>query len=170
VNAAAPLDETTMKCGLLLEAAQTQQELVAVGLQELREHTRGLDGVVREEIRQTLIDELGTVVHESERAMETLRALERRARLRFLLSTLVTAALSAAMTAAAAWWLLPTSAEINALRSRRDQLAGELATLQRNGGLIDMRRCGSGQRWCVRIDRKAPVYGDESDYLVLKGY
>ena len=170
MNAAAPLDETTMKCGLLLEAAQTQQELVAVGLQELREHTRGLDGVVREEIRQTLIDELGTVVHESERAMETLRALERRARLRFLLSTLVTAALSAAMTAAAAWWLLPTSAEINALRSRRDQLAGELATLQRNGGLIDMRRCGSGQRWCVRIDRKAPVYGDESDYLVLKGY
>jgi hypothetical protein len=165
-----PLDESTMKCGLLLETAQTQQELIATGLQELREHTRGLDTIVRAEIRQTLIDELGAVVHESERAVETLRALERRARVRFVLSTLVTAALSGAMTAAAAWWLLPTSAEINALRARRDQLTGELATLQRSGGLIDLRRCGSGQRWCVRVDRKAPVYGDESDFLVVKGY
>ncbi len=170
MNAAAPLDATTMKCGLLLETAQTQQELLATGLQDLREHTRGLDGIVRAEIRQTLIDELGAVVHESERAVETLRALERRARLRFLLSTLVTALLSGTMTAAAAWWLLPTSTEISALRSRRDQLAEELATLQRNGGLIDLRRCGSGQRWCVRIDRKAPVYGEQSDYLVVKGY
>src|SRR5580692_6379819 len=103
MNAAAPLDETTMKYGLLLETAQTQQELVATGLQELRDHTRGLDGIVRAEIRQTLIDELGEVVQESERAVATLRALERRARLRFLLSTMVTALLSAAMTAAAAW-------------------------------------------------------------------
>jgi hypothetical protein len=170
MNAAASLDETTMKCGLLLETAQTQQELVATGLQQLREHTHGLDGIVRAEIRQTLIDELGEVVHESERAVETLRSLERRARLRFLLSTLVIAVLSGAMTAGAAWWLLPTSAEINALRSRRDQLAAELATLQRSGGLIDLRRCGGGQRWCVRVDRKAPAYGDESDYLVVKGY
>ena len=159
-----------MKCGLLLETAQSQQELVATGLQELREHTRGLDAIVREEIRRTFVDELGALVHESERAVETLRALERRARVRFLLSTLVTAALSGAMTAVAAWWLLPTSAEISALRARRDQLAGDLATLQRNGGLIDLRRCGSGQRWCVRVDRKAPVYGDDSDFLVVKGY
>jgi len=170
MNAAAPLDETTMKCGLLLETAQTQQQHLATGLQELREHTRGLDGIVRAEIRQTLIDELGAVVHESERAVQTLRALERHARLRFLLSTLVTAILSGAMTAGAAWWLLPTSSEINALRSKRDQLAAEVATLQHSGGLIDLRRCGSAQRWCVRIDRKAPVYGDESDYLVVKGY
>jgi hypothetical protein len=170
MSAVAQLDETTMKCGLLLETAQTQQELLATGLQDLREHTRGLDGIVRAEIRQTLIDELGAVVHESERAVESLRALERRAQLRLLLSTLVTAVLSGAMTAGAAWWLLPTSAEINALRSRRDQLATELTTLQRSGGLIDLRRCGSGQRWCVRIDRKAPVYGEESDYLVVKGY
>ena len=159
-----------MKCGLLLEAAQTQQELVAAGLQELREHTRGLDGVVRAEIRQAFIDELGALVQESERAVQTLRALERRARLRVVLSTLVTAALSGVMTLAAAWWLLPTSAELNGLRARRDALAGEIATLQRNGGLIDLRRCGSGQRWCVRIDRKAGAYGDESDYMVVKGY
>jgi hypothetical protein len=170
VNAAVPLDETAMKCGLLLETAHTQQEIVATGLQELRDHTRGLDGIVRTEIRQTLIDELGAVVHESERAVEALRTIERRARLRFLASTLVTAILSGAMTAAAAWWLLPTSAQIDALRVRRDQLAGEVATLQRNGGLIDLRRCGSGQRWCVRVDRRAPAYGDESDFMVLKGY
>ena len=102
MNTAAPLDETTMKCGLLLETAQTQQQHLATGLQELREHTRGLDGIVRAEIRQTLIDELGAVVHESERAVQTLRALERHARLRFLLSTLVTAILSGASGASAA--------------------------------------------------------------------
>lgn len=170
MNAAAPLDETSMKCGLLLEGAQTQQETVAAALQELRDHTRGLDAIVRAEIRQTFIDELGAVVQESERAVETLRSLERHARLRFLLSMLLTAALSGAMTAAGAWWLLPTSAEITALRAKRDQLAQDLATVQRSGGLIELRRCGSTQRWCVRIDRRAPAYGDESDFFVVKGY
>ena len=47
-----------MKLGLLMEAAQAQQGLAAQALERLREHTAGLDAVVREEIRATLIEEL----------------------------------------------------------------------------------------------------------------
>jgi hypothetical protein len=35
---------------------------------------------------------------------------------------------------------------------------------------VDLRHCGSDQRWCVRVDRKAPAYGEQGDYLVVKGY
>jgi hypothetical protein len=33
-----------------------------------------------------------------------------------------------------------------------------------------LRHCGDTSRLCVRIDRRAPVYGEQSDYLVVRGY
>jgi len=45
------MEDLTMKLGLLMEAAQAQQALAAAVLQQLREHTGGLDAIVREEIR-----------------------------------------------------------------------------------------------------------------------
>ena len=38
------------------------------------------------------------------------------------------------------------------------------------GGRIDLRHCGEANRLCVRVERKAPFYGENSDYAVLKGY
>ncbi len=52
------MDDTTMKFGLLMESAQTHQKLADAHLEKLRAHTRDLDGVVREEIRRTLVEEL----------------------------------------------------------------------------------------------------------------
>ena len=45
------MEDLTMKLGLLMEAAQSQQALAAAALQQLREHTGGLDAIVREENR-----------------------------------------------------------------------------------------------------------------------
>jgi hypothetical protein len=170
MSATAPIDEPSMKFGLLLETAHAQQGLVESGLRQLHEHTQGLDSVVREQIRRTLIEELGTLVEESARAVAALRALERAFKLRVLLSSVMTTLLSGAATALAAWWLLPTPDQLAALRVQRDQLSAAIATLERQAGRIDLRRCGSEQRWCVRIDRLAPTYGEQADYRVVKGY
>jgi hypothetical protein len=42
--------------------------------------------------------------------------------------------------------------------------------LEQQGGRIDWRRCGDSRRLCVRIDRKAPTYGEKADYYVLENY
>jgi len=170
VNAVTPLDSDSMRFGLLLETAQTQQDLIAAELSALQAHARGLDGIVRDQIRRTLVEELGTVIEQSAHAVLTLRALERAAKLRFLGWTLATTLLSGGVTAASAWWLLPTPSQMNILRIRHEQLLAQLANLEQLGGRIDLRRCGSEQRWCVRVDRLAPAFGPQADYLIVRGY
>jgi ParB-like chromosome segregation protein Spo0J len=165
-----PLDDAALKYGLLLETAQTQQKLIASSLRQLKGHTQELDVIVREQIRRTLVEELGAVVEESARAIQALRTLERAAKLRFIAWTLAATLLSGAATGLSAWWLLPSPSQISALRLKREQLAAALESLEQRGGLIDLRRCGSDERWCVRVDRRAPTYGEQADYLVVKGY
>src|SRR5256885_6807294 len=70
------VEDLSMKVGLLMEAAETQQALAAAALEQLRAHAAGLDGIVREEIRATLIEELGALDEDSRRAGESLRALK----------------------------------------------------------------------------------------------
>jgi hypothetical protein len=70
----------------------------------------------------------------------------------------------------AQWWLLPSQSELATLRSKRDELASNVARLEQRGGRIDLRRCGGTDRLCVRVDRKAPVYGEAADYFVIRGY
>ncbi|HEY6451659.1 MAG TPA: hypothetical protein VIX87_03590 [Steroidobacteraceae bacterium] len=159
-----------MSFGLLLETTQTQQKLIESSLRQLEGHTQALDAVVRAQIRCTVIEELGAVVEESGRAVQALRALERAAKLRFAVWTLTTTLLSGAGTALVGWWLLPSTSQISALRAQRQQLGAAIGLLQQHGGLIDLRRCGSEARWCVRVDRRAPAFGDQADYLVVKGY
>jgi hypothetical protein len=170
MNTSARVDETTMKYGLLLETAQAQQQLVASSLKQLKGHAQELDGIVREQIRRTLVEELGAVVEESARAVQALRAIEQAAKLRFISWLLAATVLSGAASALSAWWLLPSSSQIGALRQKREQLAAAVEALEQRGGLLDLRRCGNDARWCVRVDRHAPAYGEQADYLVVKGY
>ncbi|MGH8327807.1 MAG: hypothetical protein ACRET2_13715, partial [Steroidobacteraceae bacterium] len=67
------------------------------------------------------------------------------------------------------WWMLPSRSEVAALRARRDALAANIARLQQRGGSVDLRRCGARARLCVRVDRDAPAYGADADYLIVKG-
>lgn len=170
VERGATLDDATMKVGLLMESAQAHQKLAEGQLERLRAHTQDLDSVVRDEIRRTLADELRALTAETTRATRALQKIRSAARLRSAAWSLAAAVLCAGGVVGVARWALPSAAEIASLRARRDELAANLAKLEQQGGRIDWRRCGDGRRLCVRVDRKAPAYGDKADYLVIEGY
>ena len=164
------IDDTAMKFGLLMESAQAHQKLAETHLEKLRAHTQDLDGVVREEIRRTLIEELEELTVESRRAAQALKGMQRAANMRGLLWGLGLAILCTVIPGAIARWALPSASEIAALRSERDRLTVSLEHLEREGARIDWRHCGEAARLCVRVDRTAPRFGAEADYYVVKGY
>src|ERR1700722_16679397 len=163
-----------MKCGLLMETAQTHQTLSDAALQRLRTHTQDLDAVVRDESRRTLVEELRSLASEIDGAARSLRSLAQVTNIRSALwsigTTTLGGAVSMAMIIVAARWLLPSHSEIQTLTARRDELARVVARLEQRGGRIDLRRCGDSERYCVRVDRNAPAFGRQADYLVIAGY
>lgn len=167
---AARIEDETLKVGLLMEAAQAQQTLAANTLDRLREHAAGLDAIVRQEIRATLLEELQALEDDSRKAAEALRRLQRTANLRLIVWSAVVLSIACLLPSAIAWWLLPTRAEVDALGARRDELAANVARLSRQGGNLELRHCGATQRLCVRIERSAPPYGAAGDFLIVKGY
>jgi hypothetical protein len=165
-----PMDDSTLKFGLLMESAQAHQKLAENQLERLRVHTRDLDGVVRDEIRRTLVDELKTLTAETTRATEALRRIKRGSALRTTVWSLGVALICALIPIAVARWVLPSPVELAALRLKRDEMNTSLQRLQQQGGRIEWRRCGESARLCVRIDRKAPTYGEKADFVVVLGY
>ena len=159
-----------MNAGLLMEAAQTQQTLAASALEQLRAHAQGLDAVVREEIRATLTEELEGLCEDTRRATRALQSLQRMATVRALLISAVSAAGAGAIPFAFAWLLLPSRAEIAALRATRDELSANIAHLSERGAQAQLRHCGAAARLCVRVDRSAGVFGERGDFLVVRGY
>ncbi len=154
------MDDGTVKIGLLLEAAESHQASAAAALEALRAHAAGLDLVVREEIRATLVEELQGLQEHCTQAAGSLRALTRHANRRLAALGAVVVLLASTIPLTLAWWLLPGPAEIAALRASRVQLSADLERLRREGGAIDLKRCGAAQRLCARVDRAAPRYGD----------
>jgi hypothetical protein len=157
-----------------MEAAQTHQSLVNAALARLQAHIQDLDTVVREEIRRTLVDELQALASESDGAVRSLRALTRAANMRVAFWSIGIVTLCSAMTiaiiVAAARWLLPSRSEIATLSAQRDEFSLAVARLEQRGGRIDLRRCGDSGRYCVRVDRSAPVFGQKADYFIVAGY
>jgi hypothetical protein len=164
------MEDETLKLGLLMEAAQAQQTLAESTLAKLTEHMRDIDDIVREEIRRTLVEELQVLGNDSRRAAEALRSLGRSVNLRVALWSVGITTLCTAIPLCEAWWLLPSPTEVAALRSKREELASSVARLEHQGARIDLRHCGGSARLCVRVDRKAPVFGEAADYFVVKGY
>jgi hypothetical protein len=164
------MGDETVKFGLLMESAQTHQKLAEDHLEKLRAHTQDLDGVVREEIRRTLIDELQALTAESKRAARALQGMKRAANMRGALWSIGIAILCTAIPSAIARWALPSASEIAALRAKRDELASSVWRFEQQGGRIDWRRCGAAQRLCVRVERRLPAYGNTADYYIVKGY
>jgi hypothetical protein len=170
VSDAHAIDDTTMKVGLLMESAQVHQRLAEGQLEKLRVHTQDLDSVVRDEIRRTLVQELQMLTAETTRATRALQKLRGRIAWRFTAASFAAAVLCALVPIAVTRWALPSVADIAALRARREELSANVARLEQQGGRIDWRRCGDARRLCVRVDRKAPTYGDKADYYVIEGY
>ena len=169
-ESAVPIEERTLQFGLLMESAQAHQRMAEAHLENLRVHTRGLDAVVREEIRRTLVEELRAVTEESAAAARALQTLQRTAHLRAFGWNVAIAVLCSAIPAGMVHFMLPTEGEITALRVRRDALAEDVSRLERHGARGEWRSCGDPGRLCVRVDRRAPAYGADGDYLVVKGY
>ena len=164
-----PMDQDSVKLGLLMETAQTHQKLAEAALEKLSEHTQALEAMARDQIQRALVDALKGVHVEAHRAVEALEKMKRAANARVTLWTLGLTATSVAVALFVAWWLLPTPAEIARLRAERDELASNIAVLNQRGARADLRRCGAA-RVCVRVDLSAPRYGENSDYIVIKGY
>jgi hypothetical protein len=164
------LDDATMKFGLLMESAQAHQKSAEAQLEKLRAHTDDLDGVVREEIRCTLIEELQMLTAESTRAAQVFQRAGRGAFVRGVLWSIVMAVICTGIPTGIMRWVLPSESQITELRARRDRLAASVANLEGRGGRIDWRRCGTNARLCIRIDRSAPAYGEKADFYVVAGY
>jgi hypothetical protein len=163
------MDDTTMKLGLLMEAAQAHQKAAESSLKRLKATTSDLAGVVREEVQRVVTEGLHSLESDSKRTCEALRAVRRAANMRVLTWSIAIALLSSAIPFGLAWWLIPSQSDIAALRAKHAELAAKIANLEQEGGRMDLRRCGGG-RLCVRVDRKAPMYGEQSDYLIVRGY
>ncbi|HEV7443580.1 MAG TPA: hypothetical protein VGO18_13380 [Steroidobacteraceae bacterium] len=164
------MDDTTMKLGLLMEAAQANQKAAESSLRKLKAATNELATVVREEVHRVVLEELHSLAADSRRASDALRAAGRAANVRALVWSVGTTMLCSAIPLVLACWIIPSRAEIAALRAKHDGLATQVEDLEKRGGRIDLRHCGDGARLCVRVDRKAPIYGEQSDYLIVRGY
>jgi len=164
------MEDDTLKLGLLMEAAQAQQTLAAKTLERLSEHAAGLDAIVREEIRATLLEEMRALGDDSKRAAQALRKLQRTASVRLVGWGAVIMSFAGLLPFALTWSLLPTGTEVQSLAARRDELTANIARLSSQGGNVQLRHCGAAQRLCVRVERSAPAYGTTGDFLVVKGY
>jgi hypothetical protein len=159
------MSEPQLKLGLLMEAAEAHQRLAEEGLRRLEAHTEGLDAVVREEIRRTLVDELAQVFAESTRAAHALRSVGRGAQLRTLSWTVLVTTVASLVPLAVLHALVPSPSEIRQLEDRREALRAALQRLQ--GVDADLRRCGG--RLCVRVDKQGGAWGERADYFILGG-
>ena len=164
------MDDSTLKFGLLMESAQEHQKLAETQLERLRAHTQDLDGVVRDEIRRTMFEEIEMLTAESRRATDSLQRIRRVASVQSALWGVIVTILCAGIPVAILRWALPSASEIAALRVRRDELSASVASLERQGGRIVWRHCGEGARLCVRVDVHSPTYGAKADYYVVAGY
>jgi hypothetical protein len=153
-----------------MESAQAHQKLAETHLSRLLAHTQGLDDVVRDEIRRTLVEEFQALSAESERAARAMLTMKRAANVRGIAWNMGIVLLWTVIPGAIAHFAWPSKSEIAALRAQRDALAYNLADLERQGGKLDWRHCGAAARLCVRIDRGAPVYGKNGEYLIVDGY
>src|ERR1700744_6381816 len=116
----ADIDEKTMAFGLLMESAQAHQKLAETQLERLREHTRDLDGVVRDEIRRTLVDELQMLTVETARAIAAPEKMRGGFTIRSTLASAAAAMACAIAPIIVARITLPSPAEVASLSASRD--------------------------------------------------
>jgi hypothetical protein len=164
------VDEMTMSVGLLMESVQGQQKLAAQSLERLSSITGNLDVVVRGELRQAFVEEFQAVRVACREATDALQRVGRSANLRLALWMLGMNGLLCAVPIIVAGIVVPSRAEIVALRREREELTAVILRLQQQGGRVELRHCGESRRLCVRVERSTPAFGATADYLILKGY
>jgi hypothetical protein len=150
--------------GRLLETVHAQQSQIHGMLATLDSRARDLDSTLGEAVQRAFVDAAGL------RAAEKLSQVHRATGVHFARWSFAIVSACALVPAALSWMLMPSPAQLLQARRSADQLSAQVALLSRQGGRIDLRHCGEAKRLCVRIDRKSPSYGENADYMVLKGY
>ncbi|HEY2684334.1 MAG TPA: hypothetical protein VGI93_12535 [Steroidobacteraceae bacterium] len=162
--------DDTMTIGLLLESAQTQQRLAEQSLESLRVHTQSLDVVARDEFRRVLTEELQPLDAEIARLARSAARAARNYSLRTVIFGLATTTLCALVPVGVARWVLPSTEQVAELKAQREVLTQQLQVLKAQGARMELRRCGTAARLCVRIDENAPRFGEHADFHVPAGY
>jgi cell division protein FtsL len=67
-------------------------------------------------------------------------------------------------------YMTPSNAQIEAKRTEVAELETNIASLKKRGARIELSTCGEKSRLCARVDVKAGVFGESSDYVILQGY
>jgi hypothetical protein len=150
--------------GRVLETVHAQQSQIHGMLATLDARSRDLDSVLGEAVHRAFMDAAGL------RAAEKLSQVHRATGLRFALWSFGVVSACSLVPTVLTWMLMPSRAQLTQARQSLDHLSAGIARISREGGRIELRHCGEATRLCVRIDRKAPFYGEDSDYAVLKGY
>lgn len=150
--------------GRMLATVHAQQSQIHGVLTTLDSRSREFDTTVGEAVQRALADAAGI------RAAEKLSQIHRATGMRFARWSFGVVSVCALVPALLSWALLPSRTQVLQSRQALEQVNAGVAQLARQGGRIDLRRCGAAQRLCVRIDRKSPFYGENADYIVLKGY
>ena len=175
------MDEGTIAAAALLEAAQNNQKVAEASFQKLealikllQELPRNVTPELKASIEQVHREELAATRHEFQALTTNLRfARERLARTWLLVGggVVLTAVLA---VAALLLYVLPSSGELEALRSEKAALAAVVADLAARGGLVHLKTCanpGEKPRLCALVDPTAGAFGTPSErYMVLKGY
>jgi len=158
-TATAPVDVSQ-----ILETVHHHQSEIHGMLATLDSRSRALDTTLGEAVQRALMEAAGI------RATEKLSQMHRATGVRFARWSFGVVSACALVPAILSWVLLPSPAQVMQTRQTVQQLSAGVAQLSREGGRIDLRHCGERNRLCVRVERKAPFYGETGDYMILKGY
>jgi hypothetical protein len=150
--------------GPMLETVHAQQTKIHGLLASLETRARDLDSTVGEAVQRAFMDAAGL------RAAATLSQVHRATGVRFARWCFGVVSVCALVPVLLSWWLMPSPSQVLRARQSQDELAARVAQLSREGGHMDLRHCGAAQRLCVRVDRKAPLYGEGADFMIVKGY
>ncbi len=150
--------------GPILETVHAQQTKIHGLLATLDTRSRDLDSTVGEAVQRAFMDAAGL------RAAATLSQVHRATGVRFARWCIGLVSVCALVPVLLSWWLMPSPSQVLRARQSQDELAARVAQLSREGGHMELRHCGVAQRLCVRVDRKAPLYGESADFMIVKGY
>ncbi|HUK03273.1 MAG TPA: hypothetical protein VLW26_13440 [Steroidobacteraceae bacterium] len=164
------MDTIEERIGSLLESAQAQQRVAEAAVERFSGCITTFDEVARDEIRRAFIDECEAVSLAGRTAVEALASVARATSVRVALWSVAVIAACTTIPIVVALTLVPSPAQFRAMRTEEEQLRANLSTLRQQGGAVSIRRCGEKSRLCVRVDRGAPAYGANRDYLIAKGY
>src|SRR4051794_4066305 len=98
------MDDTTMKLGLLMEAAQANQKMADSSLKKLKGAANELADLVREEVRRVMTEELHSLAADTQRASDALYEVRRAANVRALTWSLGMTALCSLVPLGLAYW------------------------------------------------------------------